>query len=86
MSSFKLTSAKYTVKLLYLFIFLYTVNLLYMGKKAKGFTTATLKEHVFKKLRQLSDLEKRTVSNELDIIVDFYLSKNNLKLEEPQIV
>ena len=56
-----------------------------MGKKAKGFTTATLKEPVFKKLRQLSDLEKRTVSNELDVIVDFYLSKNNLKLEAPQI-
>ncbi|MDE1766172.1 MAG: hypothetical protein KGI27_07855 [Thaumarchaeota archaeon] len=53
-----------------------------MGKKAKGFTTATLKEAVFKKLRQLSDLEKRTVSNELDVIVDFYVSKNNLKLVE----
>ena len=51
-----------------------------MGKKAKGFTTASLKEQVFNKLRQLSDLEKRTISNELDIIVDFYVSKNNLRL------
>ncbi|MGI0101210.1 MAG: hypothetical protein ACREA7_01275 [Nitrosotalea sp.] len=57
-----------------------------MGKKAKGFTTATLKEVVFKKLRQLSDLEKRTISNELDIIVDFYVSKNNLKLAEASLV
>ena len=57
-----------------------------MGKKAKGFTTATLKEAVFKKLRQLSDLEKRTISNELYIIVDFYVSKNNLKLAEVSLV
>lgn len=53
-----------------------------MGKKAKGFTTATLKEAAFRKLRQLSFLEKRTISNELDVIVDFYVVKNNLKLEE----
>ena len=57
-----------------------------MGKKAKGFTTATLKEAVFNKLRQLSNLEKRTISNELDIIVDFYISKNNLKLAEVSLV
>ena len=57
-----------------------------MGKKAKGFTTAALKEAVFKKLRQLSNLEKRTISNELDIIVDFYVSKNNLKLAEIPLV
>lgn len=53
-----------------------------MGDRAKGFTTATLKESVFKKLRELSDLDKRSISNELDIIIDFYVLKNHITLKE----
>jgi hypothetical protein len=53
-----------------------------MGDRTKGFTTATLKEPVFRKLRALSDLDKRSISNELDIIIDFYVSKNHINLKE----
>jgi len=42
------------------------------------FSTVSLKTEVTNKLRDLSKLERRTLSDELDIIIAFYASNKEL--------
>lgn len=42
----------------------------------KGFLTVTLKETVVEKARKQAKLEKRSLSNLIEIVLDYYLEKS----------
>lgn len=46
------------------------------------YVNLSIKPDVASKLRDLAKVERHTLSDELEIITDFYISKNHIKLKE----